>query len=97
MLRYLSRRHKTLMDESEQALYAAAQQLVFAFLATAFGALGYFLDAHGRPCLVLKHEDLVDPDGAQVIPSLKRRWTGPSRHPGPPPTTRQWLTFGNYR
>lgn len=25
MLRYLSRRHKTLMDESEQALYAAAQ------------------------------------------------------------------------
>jgi len=26
MLRYLSRRHKTLMDESEQALYAAAQQ-----------------------------------------------------------------------
>ena len=26
MLRYLSRRHKTLMDESEQALYSAAQQ-----------------------------------------------------------------------
>jgi hypothetical protein len=26
MLRYLSRRHKTLMDESEQALHAAAQQ-----------------------------------------------------------------------
>ena len=26
MLRYLSRRHKTLMDESEQALYVAAQQ-----------------------------------------------------------------------
>lgn len=42
-------------------------------------------------------ECIVDPDGAQVIPSLKRRWTGPSRHPGPPPAKRQWLSFGNYR
>lgn len=42
-------------------------------------------------------ECIVDPEGARVIPSLKRRWMGPNRQPGPPPTKRQWLQFGSYR
>ncbi len=36
------------LEESALLLYAAAQQLVFTFLATAAGALGYFLDSHGQ-------------------------------------------------
>jgi hypothetical protein len=43
-------------------------------------------------------ECIVDPDGARVIPSLRRSWTGTSRHPAaPPPTARRWLQFGNHR
>ena len=41
------------LRESALLLYAAAQQIVFAFLATAIGALGYFLDAHGRETLAV--------------------------------------------
>jgi len=36
------------LEESALLLYAAAQQLVFTFLATAAGALGYYLDVHDR-------------------------------------------------
>jgi ubiquinone biosynthesis protein len=36
------------LEESALLLYAAAQQLAFTFLATAAGALGYFLDSHGQ-------------------------------------------------
>jgi uncharacterized membrane protein YfcA len=34
-------------------LYSAARQLVFTFLATAIGALGYFLDARGQATLAV--------------------------------------------
>jgi hypothetical protein len=40
---------------------------------------------------------IVDPDGARIIPSLKRSWTGHSLQPGPPPAKRGWLQFGNHR
>jgi ubiquinone biosynthesis protein len=41
------------LEESALLLYAAAQQLVFTFLATASGALGYFLDAHDQTMLAV--------------------------------------------
>ena len=36
------------LEESALLLYAVGQQLVFTFLATALGTLGWFLDTHGR-------------------------------------------------
>lgn len=41
------------LEESALLLYAGVQQLIFAFLATAIGALGYFLDAHDQTALAL--------------------------------------------
>jgi ubiquinone biosynthesis protein len=41
------------LEESAMLLYSAAQQLVFTFLATAIGALGYFLDARGQATLAV--------------------------------------------
>lgn len=36
------------LEESALLLYSAGQQVIFTFLAIALGALGYFLDEHGR-------------------------------------------------
>jgi ubiquinone biosynthesis protein len=41
------------LPESALLLYAAAQQLIFTFLAVAVGALGYFLDASGDTVLAV--------------------------------------------
>ena len=49
------------LPESALLLYAAAQQLVFAFLAVAFGALAYGLDARGQQAYVV---------GAGVVSAL---------------------------
>jgi ubiquinone biosynthesis protein len=45
--------HVAGLRESALLLYAAAQQLIFTFLATAIGALGYFLDARGQDALAV--------------------------------------------
>jgi len=45
--------HVAGLRESALLLYAAAQQLIFTLLATAIGALGYFLDARGQDELAI--------------------------------------------
>jgi predicted unusual protein kinase regulating ubiquinone biosynthesis (AarF/ABC1/UbiB family) len=45
--------HVAGLRESALLLYSAAQQLVFTLLATAIGALGYFLDAHEQESLAV--------------------------------------------
>ncbi len=40
---------------------------------------------------------VVDPDGATIHPSLKRRWCGSTRRPQQVPEQTPWLSFGNYR
>lgn len=42
-------------------------------------------------------ECIVDPHGAKVIPSLKRRWQGRTRRPGTPPARSPFFSFGEYR
>ena len=41
------------LEESALLLYAAGQQIIFTFLATAIGALGYFLDGRDQTVLAL--------------------------------------------
>jgi predicted unusual protein kinase regulating ubiquinone biosynthesis (AarF/ABC1/UbiB family) len=45
--------HVAGLRESALLLYSAAQQLIFTLLATAIGALGYFLDAHDQATLAV--------------------------------------------
>ena len=45
--------HVAGLRESALLLYSAAQQLIFTLLATAIGALGYFLDAHEQETLAV--------------------------------------------
>ncbi len=45
--------HVAGLRESALLLYAAAQQLIFSFLAIAIAALGYFLDAQGQDTLAI--------------------------------------------
>jgi ubiquinone biosynthesis protein len=45
--------HVAGLRESALLLYAAAQQVIFVFLATAIGALGYFLDARDNQTLAI--------------------------------------------
>jgi ubiquinone biosynthesis protein len=48
-----TRIHVAGLQESALLLYSAAQQLIFTLLATAIGALGYFLDARGQDELAI--------------------------------------------
>lgn len=40
---------------------------------------------------------VVDPSGAKIYPSLRRRWRGNGRRPGHVPEKTPWLQFGDYR
>ncbi len=42
-------------------------------------------------------ECVVDPEGATIYPSLRRRWQGRTRRPGIVPEKPSWLQFGDYR
>jgi hypothetical protein len=42
-------------------------------------------------------ECIVDPYGAQTVPSLKRRWRGGTRRPIEIPERSPWFDFGDYR
>lgn len=42
-------------------------------------------------------ECIIDPEGAKVVPSLRRRWCGSSRRPHRVPPRSPWFSFGSYR
>jgi hypothetical protein len=42
-------------------------------------------------------ECIVDPHGAQIVPSLKRRWRGSTPRPIEIPERSPWFDFGDYR